>query len=242
MRDTYHEDLDAIGSTLVVMTTVVGTAIGQATAALLHADTALARRVIAEDDMVDLLRADLDRRAMDLLATQQPVAGDLRRVVTSLRIAADVERMGDLAQHIAKVAKARHPRCAVPAELHDVVAGMGRVAQSLAEKAAAAIEARDAAVARELPTDDNAMDMLHGVLLAALVDTDPAFAVQTAIDAALIGRYYERYADHAVNAARRLVFQVTGVDERATAARRRVVAASSARLSGAMRRPASAQK
>lgn len=180
--------------------------------------------------------------ALDLLATQQPVAGDLRRIVASLRIAADVERMGDLAQHIAKVARARHPRRAVPEPLHDVVAGMGRVAQSLAEKTAAAIEACDAATALELPRDDNSMDALHDVLLTTLVDAEPAFAIQRAIDAALIGRYYERYADHAVNAARRLVFQVTGVDERAATARRCVSGARSARLSGTAERSASAQR
>src|SRR5207237_3353867 len=109
MRDVYHEELDSIGSTLVEMTGLVGTAMARATAALLDADLQVAESVISADDAVDSLQHALDDRSLDLLARQQPVAGDLRTIITSLRMSADLERMGDLARHVSKVARLRYP-------------------------------------------------------------------------------------------------------------------------------------
>lgn len=210
MRDVYHEELDSIGGTLIEMAGLVGTAIGRATTALLDADLPIAESVISADDAVDALQDLLDARALDLLARQQPVAGDLRTIITSLRMSADLERMGDLARHIAKVARLRYPDSAIPPELRATIEEMGRIAQDLAKKAGEVIEGRDVDAARELPEEDDAMDALHRKLFGALLDAKAAYSVETAIDVTLLGRYYERFADHAVSVAKRLIFLVTG--------------------------------
>jgi len=210
MRDVYHEELDSIGSTLIEMTGLVGAAMTRATAALLEADLQVAESVISADDAVDALQQELDARALDLLARQQPVAGDLRTIITSLRMSADLERMGDLARHVAKVARLRYPEIAVPADLRGTIQEMGRIAGELAQKTAEIIEGRDVDTARELPVDDDAMDLLHRDLFSALLHKTAEYSVETAIDVTLIGRYYERFADHAVSVSKRLVFLVTG--------------------------------
>ncbi|MBR7825899.1 phosphate signaling complex protein PhoU [Actinospica sp. MGRD01-02] len=210
MRDLYHEELDSIGATLIEMTGLVASALNQATDALLNSDLQLAEKVIAGDEEVDALRRDLDAKALDLLARQQPVAGDLRTIVTSLRMSSDLERMGDLAKHIGKVARLRYPDSAVPAELHDSIREMGRLGVELATKAGEIIDGQDVEAARGLDEEDNAVDALHRQLFAELLHEGNEYPVETAIDVTLVGRYYERFADHAVSVARRLVFLVTG--------------------------------
>jgi phosphate transport system protein len=208
MRDVYHEELDSIGTTLIEMAGLVATALNQATAALLGPDLQLAEKVISADDQVDALQKGLDARALDLLARQQPVAGDLRTIITSLRMSSDLERMGDLARHVAKVARLRYPESAIPAELHESISEMGRIGEELARKTGEIIEGRDVDAARNLEDEDDAVDRLHRALFGSLLAAD--YPVETAIDVTLIGRYYERFADHAVSVARRLVFLVTG--------------------------------
>ena len=210
MRDLYHEELDSIGTTLIEMTGLVAAALNQATDALLNADLQLAEKVISADEQVDALQKGLDARALDLLARQQPVAGDLRTIVTSLRMSADLERMGDLARHIAKVARLRYPESAVPAELHGTITEMGRLGVELAVKTGQIIDGLDVEAARSLDEEDDAVDVLHRELFTSLLREDTGYPVETAIDVTLIGRYYERFADHAVSVARRLVFLVTG--------------------------------
>jgi len=217
MRDVYHQELDTVGRTLVEMAGQVGSALERATRALLGADLALAEAVISADDAVDALQRDLDVRTLDLIARQQPVAGDLRTLVTSLRMSADLERMGDLARHIAKVARRRYPQPAIPEELRATIEEMGRIGVVLAGKVAAVIEGRDAETARELEREDDAVDRLHRALFGALLSRENPYTIETAIDVTLIGRYYERFADHAVSVAGRLIFLVTGQDARASA-------------------------
>jgi phosphate transport system protein len=210
MRDVYHEELDAVGRTLVEMAGLVGAALERATGALLEADLLAAEAVISGDEAVDALQRGLEVRTLDLIARQQPVAGDLRTLVTSLRMSADLERMGDLAEHIAKVARMRYPQSAIPAELHADVREMGRIGVELAKKVAQIIEGRDIDTARELEEEDDAVDHLHRALFAALLSHESPYTVETAIDVTLVGRYYERFADHAVSVANRLIFLVTG--------------------------------
>ncbi len=212
MRDAYHEQLDSVGHTLMEMAGLVGAALERATTALLGADLPKAEAVISADDAVDALQKELDVRTLDLMARQQPVAGDLRTLVTSLRMSADLERMGDLARHIAKVARMRYPEVAIPEELRDTVAEMGRIGVELAGKVAQIIEGKDVAVALTLEDEDDAVDRLHRALFTALLSHDNPYAIETAIDVTLVGRYYERFADHAVSVAKRLVFLVTGED------------------------------
>lgn len=210
MRDAYHEELDSISDGLVELARLAGSAMGRATTALLDADLELAESVIAADEKLDTLHHDLENRAIALLARQQPVATDLRIVVTSLRMSADLERMGDLARHIAKVARLRYPDIAVPEDLRDTIKRMGQIAVDLAQKTAEIIDGLDVDVARELPEDDDAMDELHRTLFGALLDKRSEYTTEVAIDVTLIGRYYERFADHAVSVSRRIIFLVTG--------------------------------
>jgi phosphate transport system protein len=212
MRDVYHEELNSIGNTLVEMTGLVGRAMTRATKALLEADLQTAESVISADDAVDALQRELDLRALDLLARQQPVAGDLRTIITSLRMSADLERMGDLARHVAKVARLRYPEIAIPEELRATVSQMGEIAGDLAAKTGEIVHGRDVDTARELPEDDDAMDALHRALFGALLDKKAEYSTETAIDVTLVSRYYERFADHAVSVSKRLIFLVTGED------------------------------
>ncbi|MGW2252174.1 phosphate signaling complex protein PhoU [Kitasatospora sp. NPDC001660] len=210
MRDAYHEELDAIGDSLVEMARLVGSALGRATTALLDADLALAESVIAADEKINDLHHELENRAIDLLARQQPVATDLRIVVTSLRMSSDLERCGDLARHVAKVARMRYPESAVPGDLHATVLEMGQLAQRLVAKAGLVIATKDVEKALEMEQDDDAIDTLHRELLSHLIDDRWHHGIETAVDITLVGRYYERFADHAVSVAKRVVYLVTG--------------------------------
>ena len=210
MRDQFHEELDGVSATLVQMAGLVKVAMENATTALLTADLAIAEKVIQEDLIIDEMQHELDARTINLMARQQPVASDLRTLVTSLRISADLERMGDLAHHIAKVARLRHPNSAVPNELHDTIQQMGIVAENISRKVATVIESRNTLLALEVEKDDDEMDKLHREVISALTGSSWNKGVDSAIDLTLLGRYYERYADHAVSVARRVYFLVTG--------------------------------
>jgi phosphate transport system protein len=210
MRNTFHDELDQIGVALVDMTALVGTAMSRATTALLDADLVLAESVVADDEKVNALYRETEQRAFDLLARQQPVASDLRVIITSLRMVADIERMGDLALHIAKVARRRYPSSAIPPRLHPTVLEMGQVAQRICAKCSSVIAGRDVQVAAELERDDDVMDELHRKLFGVLLDPGWSGGIEVAIDVTLCGRYYERFCDHAVSVARRVIYLVTG--------------------------------
>ena len=210
MRDTYHDELDAISASLVEMTNLVGSAMSRATTALLDADLTLAEAVIANDESVDALYRETEARAFDLLARQQPVASDLRVLVTSLRMVADLERMGDNAVHVAKIARRRYPGSAVPPALRSTVLKMGHAAEEIVAKAGSVIAGRDIQMAAELEKDDDVMDELHRQLFKAILDDSWEAGIEPAIDITLAGRYYERFADHAVSVARRVIYLVTG--------------------------------
>jgi phosphate transport system protein len=209
MRDTFHDELDQIGTSLIEMTRLVGTAMSKATTALLEADITLAEEVVSGDEKVNELYQQTEERAYNLLARQQPVAGDLRVIITGLRMVASLERMGDLAAHIAKIARMRYPQPAVPAEVRDIVKQMGRIAQNIVSKAGAVLAGHDIGLAAELERDDDAMDELHKKLFTVILG-DWQHGIEAAIDVTLLGRFYERYADHAVSVARRVVQLVTG--------------------------------
>ena len=210
MRDTFHEALDAITQTLVDMAMLVKQATKDATTALLTADLALAEKVIAQDDLIDDMQHELDSKTMLLLATQQPVASDLRILVTSLRMSADLERMGDMAHHISKLARMRYPATAVPPQASLTIEEMGRVAGLIIDKLAKIIKSRDLEDSKQLAIDDDEMDKLHRKLIQSFVSKDWPHGAESAIDLTLLGRYYERSADHAVSISRRVYFLVTG--------------------------------
>jgi phosphate transport system protein len=211
MRDSFHDELDAVSASLVQMANMVGSSMSKATTSLLDADLALAEMVISADEQVDELYRRTEERAFDLMARQQPVASDLRTLVTSMRMVADLERMGDNAVHVAKIARRRYPGSAVPDALRSTVLQMGHAAEEIVAKAASVIAGRDIELAAELERDDDVMDELHRTLFTRILGgACGEGGIEAAIDITLCGRYYERFADHAVSVARRVVYLVTG--------------------------------
>lgn len=210
MRDVYQDQLDELAARLAGMCDEVAEALTKATRALLEVDLHLAEEVITEDIRVDELRDRAEEQAFALLALQAPVATDLRIVVSAIHGAGDIERMGDLALHIAQAARRRHPEPVLPLEVAPYFAEMGRVGCALARKAGDVIRTRDLAKAAELDTDDDAMDDLHRHMFSVLMDRNWSHGVGPAVDITLLARFYERYADHAVAVARRIVYVVTG--------------------------------
>jgi phosphate transport system protein len=210
LRSAFQDELDGVTQSLSELSTLVSSAITQATHTLLTADLSEAEAVIAADDRVDEIQHELDARIIDIIARQQPVASDLRALVTALRMSADLERMGDMAHHIAKITRLRHPGAAVPSELLLTIEEMGKVARLISDKVGGIINSKDIDKALEVEKDDDEMDLLHRKLFTALLEPSWPHGIETAIDMTLIGRYYERYADHAVSVSRRIHFQVTG--------------------------------
>jgi phosphate transport system protein len=210
MRTDFHAELADVRALLVAMAEAVRTAMRRATTALLDADSVLAEDVISGDATVNALYQELDDKLYGLLAQQAPVARDLRQILVAMRMGGEFERMGDLAKHVAKSALRRHPAPAVPAELAGIIRDMAGVADRISGKVGAILATPSAAAAAELESDDDAMDELHRALHAVLVDASWPHGVESAIDGALLGRFYERFADHAVNAGRHMYFLVTG--------------------------------
>jgi len=210
MREEFQADLNEVNRLLVTMAEAVRAAMRKATTALLTADLKAAQSVIERDVEVDKIYAQVETKVADTIARQAPVASDLRMVITALHISADLERMGDLAEHVAKTAQRRHPSPAVPAELRPVFKDMAEVADQMAERITALLASPDAEQAAKLEKADDEMDDLERQLFKVLLDDDWPYGAETAIDGALLGRFYERYADHAVNVGEQLVYLITG--------------------------------
>jgi phosphate transport system protein len=210
IRSVFQDELDSVSQTLFELSVMVSDSMAKATRALISKNLSLAEEVISYDEKIDIVQHDLDARIIDIIARQQPVASDLRALVTALRMSADLERMGDLADHVAKVVRLRHPAAAVPDQLLTLIESMGVAAEKIAAKTGVVISTRDTALAAQLEKDDDEMDLLHRQLISTLIAPTWNHGVETAIDLTLLGRYYERYADHAVSVARRVIFLVTG--------------------------------
>jgi len=210
MREEFQADLSEVSRLLVTMAESVRAAMRKATTALLKADREAANAVVERDAEVDDIYRQVETKVADTIARQAPVASDLRMVITALHISADLERMGDLAEHVAKTALRRHPSPAVPAELRPVFRQMAEVADRMADKITIVLANPNADLAAELEKDDDAMDDLERDLFKVLLHDDWPYGAETAIDGALLGRFYERYADHAVNAGTHVVYLVTG--------------------------------
>jgi phosphate transport system protein len=210
MRNAYFDQLDAIVDELVAMTHEVQVAVSRSTQALLTADAEIAERVISDDAALDAARERVEEQSFELLALQQPVASDLRMLVAALRMVADLERMGDLSVHVAKVARLRVPQVAVPEEIIPTIQRMATVAEKMVGTVAGIIAERDVEGARQLEEDDEEMDQLRRSSFRLMLDDSWPHGVEPAVDIALLGRYYERIADHAVSLARRVVYLVTG--------------------------------
>jgi phosphate transport system protein len=210
MREAYHVELGQLAEELAHMCSMSATAMELATRALLDTDLALAEQVIGDDAKIDDARSACEEHAYALLALQAPVATDLRTVLAAIHAAESLERMGDLALHVAKAARRRHPAPVLPEGVRPDFERMGRVAVELARDAEQVILNKDIEQARSLEEADDEMDDLHRDLFAVIMDKDWPHGVASAVDVTLLGRFYERFADHAVSVAKRVVFVVTG--------------------------------
>ncbi len=204
------DQLDSLFTSLGSMAQEVEVAVSRATRALLTGDGEIAEQVISGDASIDRQREAVEDVAFSLLSLQQPVAGDLRTIVAALRMVAEIERMGDLSVHIAKVARLRVPGLAVPNDVVPTITQMAEVAQEMCHKLSSVIAERDVEEAHALEADDETMDKLRRTNFRELLSAEWPHGVEPAVDLALLGRYYERIADHAVSVARRVIFVVTG--------------------------------
>ena len=210
MRTAYHKQLAELGTQLSEMCGLAADAMDHATNALLNADLSLAEQVIADHEHLAALSKRAEGSALKLLALQQPVAGDLRKIVGSIHVGADIERMGALAVHVASISRLRHPDCALPADVRASFSQMGSRAVQLARTAQEVLLSPDPVKAAHVHEQDDAVDAEHRHLFTLLIDREWHDGVCSAVDVALLGRFYERFADHAVEIGRRVVFEATG--------------------------------
>jgi len=195
---------------LVEIATLVSVSIENATRAFNDSNVALAETVIADDTKIDTAALELDELAINILARQQPVARDLRIVVSALRISASLERMGDMAEHIAQLARYRFPDKVVPKSLRSTFSELGELDVEIAKKLVELLKTEDPKLAEEIRNDDDKIDALHlSVFDKVLGETWKGAAVDT-VDATLASRYHERFADHAVSIAKKVQYLATG--------------------------------
>jgi len=210
MREVFQQSLREVQDRLVEISELVTVSIEKATQSFNTSDVAVAEEVIANDNRIDQLAIELDELAIDILARQQPVARDLRIVVSALRISASLERMGDMAEHIAQLSRYRFPDKAVPKGLRSTFAEMGRLDVSISRKLTDLLRTQDPRIADEIRNDDDDVDELHAsVFEKVLGDTWKGEPVAT-VDATLASRYHERFADHAVSIAKKVQYLATG--------------------------------
>ena len=210
MREAFHDQLDSIFSDLALVCGDVQRAVRLATQALLTGDAEKAEDVISADSAIDRATGRVEDNCFALLSLQQPVAGDLRVIVSALRMVSELERMGDLSVHVAKIARLRVPNLAVPADVVPIIERMALVAEDMVTRVSKIITDRNVDDALALVGADEEMDQLRRASFAELLSTDWSHGVEAAVDVALLGRYYERIADHAVSVANRVIFVVTG--------------------------------
>ena len=210
MRDIFTAELTALGEDIVAMSRLVETAISSAGTALLTGDLALAESVIADDHTIDAMEHDLDERCVTLIAQQQPVARDLRVIIAGLRMSASLERMGDLARHVAQLARLRYPAKAVPPELEATFTAMHQAAIKVSQNVTTVMDTLDLGLAAAIETDDDELDRLLADTFVATAAEPRSLSAQQVVDVTLCARYFERFGDHGVSVARRVVYLVTG--------------------------------
>jgi phosphate transport system protein len=213
MRDAFHRELEALDQEIVRMGAVVERATEDATRALVECDTALAQKVRDGDEEIDRIFLDIEKRSLALLAQQAPVAGDLRLIVAILRVVNDLERTGDLAYNIAKLVQMEGFCEPGPKAIHSLVSDLGEAAGHLVSRAIDAWVTKDEALAADLARQDDRIDELHARLIQSLLELNDQASVGPAIRLAMVGRYFERIGDHAVNMGERVRYFVTGDEE-----------------------------
>lgn len=210
MREVFHQSLEDVQARLVEISELVTAAMERATSAFSDSNVALAEEVIEADAIIDEKAVALDEIAVEILARQQPVARDLRIVVTALRVSASLERMGDLAEHIAQLARSRFPERAIPKGLKSTFTRMGELDIEVARTLTELLRTEDLSLAEKIRDADDLIDELHlSVFEKVLGDSWKGEATAT-VDATLASRYHERFGDHAVSVAKRVVYLATG--------------------------------
>ena len=210
MREVFQQELAEVQERLVEIATLVEVSIENATRAFNEQNVALAETVIADDHKIDDAALHLDELAIAILARQQPVARDLRIVVSALRISASLERMGDMAEHIAQLARYRFPDKVVPKSLRPTFADMGKFDVQIAKKLTELLRTEDLKLAEEIRNDDDKIDALHLSVFDKVLGETWKGAVVDTVDATLASRYHERFADHAVSIAKKVQYLATG--------------------------------
>ena len=210
VRNTLETELRRIDDILLRLCELAELAVQHATTALTENDVALAQEVIDSEEEMTALHLELENRLLYVMARRAPVATDLRRLLSALRVGADLERMHGLARHIAKLARRRYPRCAVPTSARSTVLSMGRVAVRGVRLTRTLLIERDVTIVDEIIAEDDEMDCLHRSLLALMGGPQWEHGVEPAVDLTLINRFYERYGDHTVTIAQQMHFIVTG--------------------------------
>jgi len=210
MRQVFHQSLHDVQVGLAEIADLVTIAIDKATRAFANSDVALAEEVIADDVHIDERAVALDELAIEILARQQPVARDLRIVVSALRMSASLERMGDMAEHIAQLARYRFPERAVPKGLKSTFARMGELDVEIARKLAELLRTQDVTLAEEIRNDDDAVDELHVSVFEKVLGENWKGEATATVDATLASRYHKRFADHAVSVAKKIIYLATG--------------------------------
>ena len=211
MRTAYHMELARLTEHLGEMCGLAGVAMEHATQALLQADLVLAEQVLSDHDKIAAMSTSAEENAFVLLAPlRAPVASDLRAIVSALQMVVDIDRMGALALHVAEITRWRHPQHALPEEVNGYFAEMGSIAVKLGNNAQEVLLTRDPRKAARIRREDDAMDDLHRHLFTMLMDREWKHGIATAVDVTLLGRFYERFADHTVEIGGRVIFQATG--------------------------------
>jgi phosphate transport system protein len=211
VRRNFHNELDAVRDDIVRMAGLVSEALARATQAFLDGDLSAAEAILEGDDVIDELALEVEERCYSLLALQQPMASDLRALTTAIRLTAEIERCGDLATNIMKAARRTYGADIGP-KVRGVVQQLGEASHRLFRLAVDAYVDHDAALAAALDDMDDEVDSLHVDFIEAIFETHESgeLPLKVAVQLALVGRFYERIGDHAVNMGERVRYLCTG--------------------------------
>lgn len=210
MRELFQQELHEVQDRLVDIAGLVVNAITDAVEAFNKSDVTLAESVIVRDNKIDDAVIALDELAITIMARQAPVAKDLRIVVSALRISASLERMGDMAEHLAQLARYRFPEKVVPKSIRPTFKEMGALDIQMATMLVELLKTEDVAIAHKIRDEDDKVDALHLSVFETLLGDTWSQETETTVDATLASRYLERFADHAVSIAKKMVYLSTG--------------------------------
>jgi phosphate transport system protein len=210
VREVFHQSLEDVQARLVEISELVAIAIEHATQAFGTSDVSLAEQVIEADAVIDEKAIALDELAIEILARQQPVARDLRIVVSALRMSASLERMGDIAEHIAQLTRYRFPERAIPKGLKSTFTSMGQIDVEMARMLAELLRTQDITIAEQLRNLDDKLDELHVSVFEKVLGENWQGEAMATVDATLASRYHERFGDHAESVAKKVVYLATG--------------------------------